>query len=383
MIRKAETEYYKESFNNKTHNMKEMWNEPGNLLNTDKKTKGNSINNLIINNKKLQNNKDIENALNEHFTIIGKNLAAKVIPQVNNSFKTYMTDPINNSLFLRPTDTDEILKEINQLKNKTTSDIRVTLLTHAKQELVNGLVIIFNKSFQEGCFPEILKIAKVIPVHKVDVTTDPSNCRPISLLSVFDKLLEKVTLNGLLQFLNKNNILYKYQFRFRKNHATSAALTEVIDHIYKSLDEGNYVFGIYIDLKKAFDTVQHQILPHKFQHYEIRGIALKWFDSYLAKRKQFVVTNGIQSDILELSGYGIPQGSVLGPILFLLFINDIHKSLDKIIIKLSADDTNCFISGNNFNQLERLAETELNKLQKWINAKWFLICETLLYKEYL
>ena len=367
MIRKAETEYYKESFNNKTHNMKEMWKELGNLLNANKKKTSNSISKLIINNKELKNNKDIANALNEHFTTIGKNLAAKVIPQVNNSFKTYMTDPINNSLFLRPTDTNEIMKEINQLKNKTTLDFRVTLLKHAKQELVNGLVIIFNKSFQEGCFPEILKIAKVIPVHKGDVTTDPGNYRPISLLSVFDKLLEKVMLNRLLQFLNKNDILYKYQFGFRKNHATSNALTEVIDHI-QSLDEGNYVFGIYIDLKKAFDTVQHQILLYKLQHYGIRGIALEWFDSYLSKRKQFVVTNGIQSDILESSDYGVPQGSVLGPILFLLFINDIHKSLDKIIIKLFADDTNCFISGNNFNQLERLAETELNKLQKWINA---------------
>ena len=141
-------------------------------------------------------------------------------------------------------------------------DIRVMLLKHAKQELVNGLVIIFNKSFQEGCFPEILKIAKVISVHKGDVTTDPSNYRPISLLSVFDKLLEKVMLNRLQWFLNKNDILYKYQFGFRKNHTTSNALTEVIDHIYKSLDEGNYVFGIYIDLKKAFDTGQHQILLH-------------------------------------------------------------------------------------------------------------------------
>ena len=176
------------------------------------------------------------------------------------------------------------------------------------------MVIIFNKSFQEGCFPEILKIAKVIPVHKGDVTTDPSNYRPISLLSVFDKLLEKVMLNRLLQFQNNNDILYKYQFGFRKNHATSNAPTEVIDRIYKSLDEGNYVFGIYIDLKKPFDTDQHQILLHKLQHYGIRGIALEWFDSYLAKRKQFVVTNGIQSDILELSGYGVPRGSVLGPI---------------------------------------------------------------------
>ena len=167
-------------------------------------------------------------------------------------------------------------------------------------------------------------------------------------------------LNRLLKFLNKNNILYKYQFGFRKNHETTHALTKMIDYIYESLDEGNYVFGLYIDLKKAFDSVQHQILVQNLQHYGIRGIALDWINSYLSNRKQFVVTNGIQSDILELSGYGVPQGSVLGPILFLLFINDIHNSLDNIIMKLFADDTNCFVSRNDFNLLERLVEIELN-----------------------
>ena len=101
--------------------------------------------------------------------------------------------------------------------------------------MVDGLVIIFNKSFQEGCFPGVLKLAKVIPIHKGDETTDPTDYRPISLLSVFDKLIEKVMPNRLLKFLKKNNILYKYQFGLRKNHATTHALTEVIDHVYKSL----------------------------------------------------------------------------------------------------------------------------------------------------
>ena len=174
--------------------------------------------------------------------------------------------------------------------------------------------------------------------------------------------------NKLAPFFQKHKVFYKCQFAFKKNHATNNALTEVMNYIYKSLDEGNYVFGIYIDLKKAFDTVQHQILLYKLQHYGIRGLAFQWFESYLSKRKQFVVINNIQSDISEFCEYGVPQGSVLVPVLFLLFINDIDRSLSKITIKLFADDTNCFISDKNFISLERLVEIELNRLQKWINA---------------
>ena len=270
---------------------------------------------------------------------IGKNLADKVRPERNTSFRNYLTDPISESLFLRPTNNYEVLKEINQFKNKATTDIKVSLLKYVKQEIVSSLVIIF-KSFEEGRFPELLKIAKVIPILKSEERADPSNYKPISLLSVFDKLLEKLMYNRLNPFFQKHNIFYKYQFGFRKIHAAANALTEIVNYIYKSLDEGNYVFGIYIDLKKAFDTVQHKILLHKFQYYGIRGLAFHWFETYLSKRKQFVVINDTQSDISDLCEYGVPQGLVLGPILFLLFINDIHMSLNNIVIKLFADDTN-------------------------------------------
>ena len=175
----------------------------------------------------------------------------------NKLFKNYLTDPINESLFLRPTDDNEVLKEINQLKNKATIDIRVSLLKHLKQEVIKGLVIIFNKSFKEGYFPELLKIANVIPIYKGDDPTNPRNYRPISLPIVFDKLPEKLMFNRLDPFFQKHKVFYKYQFGFRKHHATNNALTEVMSYIYKSLDEGNYVFGIYIDLKKAFDTVHY------------------------------------------------------------------------------------------------------------------------------
>ena len=135
-----------------------------------------------------------------------------------------------------------------------------------------------------------------------------------------------------------------------------------MNYIYKSLGEGNYVFGIYINLKRAFDTVQHQIILHKLHRYGIHRLGFQRFESCLPKRKQFIVINNLQSDTSDLCKYGIPQGSVLGPILFLLFINNTHRPL--ITIKVFADDTNCSISDKSFNSLEKLEEIKLNKLKK-------------------
>ena len=224
--------------------MKQVCRELGNLLNTSKKKSNNSVSRIIIDNKILTNDKDIANALNTHFTQIGKNLASKVVSQEPHSYATYVTDSVDDSLFLRPMNNEELLNEINQLKNKATLDVRVSLIKYIKQEIIDNLVIIFNKSFREGCFPEILKMAKVIPIYKEDDAANPNNYRPISLLSLFNKLLERLMYNRLDSFLHKHKILRQIPVWIQKESCN-----------YKSFDEGNYVFSIYIDLKKAFDTV--------------------------------------------------------------------------------------------------------------------------------
>ena len=166
----------------------------------------------------------------------------------------------------------------------------------------------------------------------------------------------------------KNKVLYKFQYDFRENHATTHALVDVMEYIYNSLYEGKYVFGIFIDLKKAFDTVSHDILLDKLKHYGLRGIAFKWFASYLKDRKQFISVNSVNSDIYNLNQFGVPQDSVLGPLLFPSFINDIHNALSNIIITLFADDTIFFLSGLDFNGLKLVVQYQLTSFMHWIQA---------------
>ena len=197
---------------------------------------------------------------------------------------------------------------------------------------------ILNTSIRSATYPSKLKTAKITPVFKSDDDTD-ANYRTISLLSNFNRVFEKIIYNRLTSYINKHELLYSSQYGFHKGHSTQHAILDIVNDIQSNMNQRLLSCGVFIDLKKAFDTVNHDILLDKLNHYGFRGIINDWFSSYLKNRTQTTTVGHHVSDKAAV-GYGVPQGSILGPLLFLLYVYDIHRCSNKFRFYLFADDTN-------------------------------------------
>ena len=203
------------------------------------------------------------------------------------------------------------------------------------------LADLFNLSFTTVVFPSVLKTAKVVPVFLKDSKLDYSNYHPMSLLSNIEKILEKLMYKRFYTFLNKNNIIYNLQFGFRQQYSTSHDVINITENIRKALDDGNISCGIFVDLQKAFDIFDHQILSAKLNHYGIFGVSNDWFKSYLSNCNHYVSINGYESGLAALN-CGIPQGSFI----FTIYINDLNQAIKFSKVHQLADDTNLFCLSN-------------------------------------
>ena len=366
ILRNTEKKYYSELLNACKNDMKKTWNVINSVLNRSSKT--NSAHDKFVKDGHIITGKhNISNEFNDYFVNIGSNLAQKIDNVPNSDYSLFMSEKVKNSMYISPISELEILDIVKRFKNKTSKDINNICMITLKK-LFPAIVVPFthicNLSLANGIFPDQMKIAKVIPIFKSGNIEDFGNYRPISLLSQFSKILEKVFYIKLMSFVGKNNIISNSQYGFRANHSTAYAISDLVESISDALDDSHYAAGIFIDLRKAFDTVDHQILKNKLKYYGIRGPALKWIESYLFNRSQYVNYNNTDSKLCQIK-FGVPQGSILGPLLFLLYINDICNISKILKVLLFADDTNLLCSGKNLEILIKTMNSELEKLSLW------------------
>ena len=363
----SKRDYFDRVFLTYKCDMKRTWQVISETLNRNKR-KHDMPSLFTHEGRDLVDSTEIANAFNTYFANIGKNLSSQI--DQNNviaDYKQYLTSPTRETLKFECITKDYTIKAIDNLENNYSSGhdgISNTLLKTIKNDISQSLTIIINQMLTTGIFPDAFKLSKVIPLLKKGDSSLLVNYRPISLLPTISKVFERVIDDQMYEYFNQFNLLAEQQYGFRKQHSTEYAAIKLIDHVSKEMEAGKTPTSVYIDLSKAFDTLTFEVLLYKLKYYGVTDTAFDLLKSYLTNRKQYVVFDGCQSEHVEIYT-GVPQGSILGPLFFSIYINDLITVSDRLNFLMYADDTTIYFNLEDFDNLTK--ETDINRELEKVN----------------
>ena len=366
--------FFAEYFQKFRTNSRKLWDGINQALEQTRYKK--SLPNKIkdVNGKPVEGDQNIANAFAKYFKDIPGKTKQKIGP-FKHPYLHYLNKqkPIDDYLELSDTNFDEIHEQVIKLKDNSSSgpvQVPNTFLKIIARPLSQVLTTIINRSIFSGYVPSVMKIGKQTPVHKGgDISI--RNYRPITVCSSISKILEKIVRDRVLKYINRVKILNKCQFGFRNKHSTNHAIMNLTELTLEGLENGLKVGGVFLDIAKAFDTVNHRYLLRKLEYYGFRGRTLMWMESYLTNRQQYVNIRGHNSEMYKVE-CGIPQGAVLAPILFILFMNDITLCSNIFNFSMYADDT-CLILGIKVSEYDNVMKSELPKVVDWFSSNELLL----------
>ena len=361
----AEKDYFRKQFDLQTHDMGKTFKVIRTLLDKDADINDGKTVDFIIDNRLVCDYNVISNTFNDYFVSIGSILTNCIHCNVNPLF---YVDNNPYSIVIPDISQVAVISVIKSLKNSALGydDIPTSVMKKCINDYIAPLTYLVNISIKQCIFPDELKIANVFPNFKSNDEPYITNYRPISVLNFFSKIFERIVANRIIDFLDQNDVFYDHQYGFKKCNLTNHAIITLVEKVAKALNSGKIVVEVYLDIRKAFDAISHPILLKNLYALGIRDNIYYWVKSYLTNRSLFVLYNNNNSK--KINTHGVPQGSFLGPLFFIVFMNDFFQSIRFSILIHFADDNTVLIEGQNYNNIIFTLNTELQKLDVWLQA---------------